>query len=61
MFIDLLGVAEVGDDDDFFDVGGHSLIAIRLMSRIHKELGVRFQLSTIFEASTISSLAATRA
>ena len=58
MFIDLLGVADVGDDDDFFDIGGHSLIAIRLMSRIHKELGVRYQLSTIFEASTISSLAA---
>ena len=58
MWVDLLGVAEIGDDDDFFDVGGHSLIAIRLMSRIHKELGVRFQLSTIFDAPTIASLAA---
>jgi hypothetical protein len=56
MFGDLLGVADVGDDDDFFDIGGHSLIAIRLMSRIYKELGVRYQLSTIFEASTVGPI-----
>jgi acyl transferase domain-containing protein/thioesterase domain-containing protein/acyl carrier protein len=56
IWVDLLGVADIGDDDDFFEAGGHSLIAIRLMSRIHKELGVRFQLATIFDAPTISRL-----
>ena len=58
IWVELLGVADIGDDDDFFDIGGHSLIAIRLMSRIHKELGVRFQLATIFDAPTIAALAA---
>jgi acyl transferase domain-containing protein/thioesterase domain-containing protein/acyl carrier protein len=58
IWIELLGVPEVGEDDDFFEIGGHSLIAIRLMSRIHKELGVRFQLATIFDAPTIAALTA---
>ncbi len=58
MWRELLGVTEIDADDDFFDLGGHSLIAIRLMTRIHRELGVRFQLATLFEAPTINKLAA---
>jgi acyl transferase domain-containing protein/thioesterase domain-containing protein len=58
MWVDLLGVADVSDDDDFFDLGGHSLVAIRLMSRIQRELGVRLQLANIFDASTVAALAA---
>ncbi|HWM22328.1 MAG TPA: SDR family NAD(P)-dependent oxidoreductase [Ilumatobacteraceae bacterium] len=57
MWVELLGVDEIADDDDFFELGGHSLVAIRLMSRIHKELSVRLQLATIFEASTVGTLA----
>ncbi len=58
MWQELLGADSIGPDDDFFDLGGHSLMAIRLMTRIKRDFGVRFDLSTIFEASTVSLLAA---
>jgi len=55
---ELLGVNGVGPSDNFFDLGGHSLIAIRLMSRLQRELGVRLQLTDIFEAPSLGALAA---
>ncbi len=58
IWAELLGVADIGVDEDFFDAGGHSLIAIRMLSRVHKELGVRFELTAIFDAPTIATLTA---
>jgi thioesterase domain-containing protein/NAD(P)-dependent dehydrogenase (short-subunit alcohol dehydrogenase family)/acyl carrier protein len=58
IWAELLGQDDVRSDDDFFDLGGHSLIAIRLMARIHNEIGVRLQLAAIFEAPTIELLCA---
>ena len=55
---ELLGVTGIESTDDFFDLGGHSLIAIRLMSRIQRDLGVRLQLTDIFEASSLGALSA---
>ncbi len=52
----VLGVEEIGPDDDFFDLGGHSLIAIRLLNQLKDEFGVRLQLSAMFEASTVSAM-----
>ncbi|MCX7645405.1 MAG: SDR family NAD(P)-dependent oxidoreductase [Rhodobacteraceae bacterium] len=55
---ELLGVAEVGVEDDFFALGGHSLIAVRLFARIRKQWQLDFPISVLFEAPTIARCAA---
>jgi len=54
---ELLGIEHVRSDDDFFDLGGHSLIVLRLFNKIKKTYGLEFGLSTMFEARTIRQLA----
>ncbi|KAG0196338.1 hypothetical protein BGX28_010268, partial [Mortierella sp. GBA30] len=54
---DLLHVESVGRHDSFFSMGGHSLLAVRLMNRI-STLGVNIPLSSLFASSTLSALAA---
>ena len=54
---ELLGYEHVGLDDDFFELGGQSLIVVRLFSKIKKTYGVNFGLSTLFEARTVRKLA----
>lgn len=54
---DLLGVAQVGVDDDFFALGGHSLIAVRLFAMVRKAYRVDFPISVLFEAPTIAACA----
>ncbi len=56
---ELLGVAEPGVRDDFFDLGGDSILAASLITTIRRELGVDLTLGSLASAPTIESLAAT--
>ena len=53
----VLGVREVGIRDSFFDVGGHSLLAARLIAQIYEVTGRRIPVSAIFRAPTIEAFA----
>lgn len=55
---ELLGVGEVGVEDDFFALGGHSLIAVRLFAMIRRQWKLDFPISVLFEAPTIARCAA---
>ncbi|MDX0647513.1 KR domain-containing protein [Sinorhizobium medicae] len=55
---DLLGVDYVGLDDDFFDLGGDSLLGIRVLNRLRTEHGVSDTLAGLMTAPTVRGLAA---
>ncbi len=57
IWCEVLGIDRVGRDDDFFDLGGHSLTATRVLSRLQGEISVELPLRRLFEHSTISGLA----
>ncbi|SPF79481.1 thioesterase domain-containing protein [Pseudoprimorskyibacter insulae] len=53
----LLGLPDIGVEDSFFDLGGHSLIAVRLFALIRKTYKVEFPISVLFSAPTIRACA----
>ena len=57
-FATALGVKEVGLDDDFFDLGGQSLLAVTVTQAIENKLGVQLPSGAIFEHKTVRALAA---
>lgn len=57
LWTDLLGVPKIEADDNFLDLGGNSLIAIRLFESVEREIGVRLPVAAIFQAPTVRRLA----
>ncbi len=49
---------DIGVDESFFDIGGHSLKAIQIVSRINRDLGAGIDVADIFECVTVRQLAA---
>jgi amino acid adenylation domain-containing protein len=54
---DLLGLSEVSVDENFFLIGGHSLLGAQLIVRLEDEFGVELTLRTLFDKPTIEELA----
>ncbi|AVT99226.1 non-ribosomal peptide synthetase [Xanthomonas oryzae] len=54
---ELLGVEQVGRHDSFFALGGHSLLGVRLISRIRSELGLELPLAALFAQPRLAELA----
>jgi amino acid adenylation domain-containing protein len=54
---DVLKINPVGIHDNFFDLGGHSILATQFLTWVDQEFGVDLQLRTLFETPTIAELA----
>ena len=54
---EVLGISRLGMGDDFFLLGGHSLAAMRLLGRVHREFGVALHLGALFQYPIFGDLA----
>ena len=55
---EMLGVDDIGVNDDFHDLGGQSLLAVRMVERIRKETGTSVPLTSLFDSPTVAAIAA---
>ncbi len=58
MWQDVIGIDDVGIHDNFFDLGGHSVLVTQIVARIRKNLNVNLSLRSVFDHPTIAELAA---
>jgi amino acid adenylation domain-containing protein len=56
LFAEVLGVTKIGPEDSFLDMGGHSLLAIRLIGRVRVALGLDLSVRDVFESPTVEAL-----
>jgi acyl carrier protein len=57
LWAEVLGVDRVGVHDDFFDLGGHSLLGVQLVSRVREMFGVKLSVRTVFTSATVAEMA----
>jgi acyl carrier protein len=57
LWIELLDVESVGIDDNFFDLGGHSILGTVMISSVRKQINVDLPVRSIFELPTVAELA----
>ena len=56
IWAEMLGVSRVGVTDNFFDLGGHSLVATRIVARVSSALQVEIPLDSLFRGGTVTTL-----
>ena len=54
----VLGVKDLGVHDNFFDLGGHSILGIQLLAQVERQFGRKLALNALFQAPTVATLAA---
>jgi acyl transferase domain-containing protein/acyl carrier protein len=57
IWTELLGVDEVGLHDDFYDLGGNSLLATQVISRLRRAFGIELSVRALFDENTVAGLA----
>ncbi|NEP36781.1 phosphopantetheine-binding protein, partial [Moorena sp. SIO3B2] len=54
---EVLGIEQVGIHDNFFDLGGHSLMATQVVSRVRQTFGMELLLQSLFKYPNVATLA----